>query len=106
MKLGQMISLDAGEMLPAELTAILAQLREAAEMRRFRVLLSDDERFAVPEPLDDLLRPTVLPMDYIPGELIETMEQASPDRRNGLARGLVDLVLRDGYSPSATRQDA
>ncbi|MEE8230490.1 MAG: AarF/ABC1/UbiB kinase family protein, partial [Qipengyuania citrea] len=27
MKLGQMISMDAGDMLPAELTAILAQLR-------------------------------------------------------------------------------
>lgn len=30
MKLGQMISLDAGDMLPAELTAILASLRDAA----------------------------------------------------------------------------
>ncbi|MBC2668111.1 ABC1 kinase family protein [Novosphingobium piscinae] len=30
MKLGQMISLDAGDVLPAELTAILARLREAA----------------------------------------------------------------------------
>lgn len=75
-------------------------------MRRFRALLSDDDRFVVPEPLDDLMRPTVLPMDYIPGELIETMEHAPPDRRNGLAKGLLDLVLRDGYSPSATRQDA
>lgn len=30
MKLGQMISLDAGDLLPAELTTILARLREAA----------------------------------------------------------------------------
>lgn len=30
MKLGQMISLDAGDILPAELTAIMAQLRDAA----------------------------------------------------------------------------
>lgn len=30
MKLGQMISLDAGDILPAELTAILARLRDAA----------------------------------------------------------------------------
>jgi predicted unusual protein kinase regulating ubiquinone biosynthesis (AarF/ABC1/UbiB family) len=30
MKLGQMISLDAGDMLPSELTAILAQLRDSA----------------------------------------------------------------------------
>ena len=30
MKLGQMISLDAGDVLPAELTAILARLRDAA----------------------------------------------------------------------------
>jgi predicted unusual protein kinase regulating ubiquinone biosynthesis (AarF/ABC1/UbiB family) len=30
MKLGQMLSLDAGDMLPAELTAILARLRDSA----------------------------------------------------------------------------
>ena len=30
MKLGQMISLDAGDLLPAELTAILGRLRDAA----------------------------------------------------------------------------
>ena len=30
MKLGQMISLDAGDLLPQELTAILARLRDAA----------------------------------------------------------------------------
>jgi hypothetical protein len=30
MKLGQMISMDAGDVLPAELTAILARLRDAA----------------------------------------------------------------------------
>jgi hypothetical protein len=32
MKLGQMISLDAGDMLPAELTQILARLRDAAHI--------------------------------------------------------------------------
>ena len=32
MKLGQMISLDAGDVLPAELTAILARLRDAAHV--------------------------------------------------------------------------
>lgn len=32
MKLGQMISLDAGDMLPAELTQILARLRESAHI--------------------------------------------------------------------------
>ena len=32
MKLGQMISLDAGDVLPAELTAILARLREQAHV--------------------------------------------------------------------------
>ena len=32
MKLGQMMSLDAGDFLPAELTAILAQLRDTAHV--------------------------------------------------------------------------
>lgn len=43
MKLGQMISLDAGDMLPAELTAILARLRDAAN-------------FMTPAQLDAVLR--------------------------------------------------
>ena len=34
MKLGQMISMDAGDVLPAELTAILARLRDAAHAAR------------------------------------------------------------------------
>jgi predicted unusual protein kinase regulating ubiquinone biosynthesis (AarF/ABC1/UbiB family) len=38
MKLGQMISLDAGDVLPAELTAIMAQLREQAHVMRPRQL--------------------------------------------------------------------
>lgn len=32
MKLGQMLSMDAGDVLPAELTAILAQLRDQAHV--------------------------------------------------------------------------
>lgn len=42
MKLGQMISMDAGDVLPAELTAILARLRDAAH-------------FMPPQQLDRLL---------------------------------------------------
>lgn len=80
-------------------------LREAEEMRSFRALLSDDNRFVVPEPLDDLLRATVLPMDYIPGEPIETMERASPERRNELAKGLLDLVLRELFELGQMQTD-
>jgi predicted unusual protein kinase regulating ubiquinone biosynthesis (AarF/ABC1/UbiB family) len=80
-------------------------LREAEEMRRFRALLSDDNRFVVPEPLDDLLRATVLPMDYIPGEPIETMEHALPDRRNELAKSLLDLVLRELFELGQMQTD-
>ncbi|KQW32176.1 ubiquinol-cytochrome C reductase [Rhizobium sp. Root274] len=70
-------------------------LREAEEMRRFRALLSSNDRLLVPEPVDELLRPTVLPMDYIAGEPIETLEQASPERRGSIGQELLDLVLRE-----------
>lgn len=80
-------------------------LREADEMRRFRAMLSSDSRYVVPAPLDDLLRSTVLPMDYLSGEPIETIEFASPDRRNSLAQGLIDLTLRELFELGQMQTD-
>ncbi|MBB1492496.1 AarF/ABC1/UbiB kinase family protein [Paracoccus sp. MC1854] len=69
--------------------------REAAQMRRYAALLEGDPRFAVPRPVDDLLRPGVLPMDFQPGAPIETLADAPEDQRNAALSALLDLVLRE-----------
>jgi predicted unusual protein kinase regulating ubiquinone biosynthesis (AarF/ABC1/UbiB family) len=58
-------------------------LREAEQMRRYGALLAGDTRFVVPTPLDDLLRATVLPMDYLSGAPIEALSSASDTECNG-----------------------
>lgn len=70
-------------------------LREAAQMRRFADLLADDPRFAVPRPHDDLLHPTVLPMDFLPGAPVETLADTAPDTRAAALTALFELTLRE-----------
>lgn len=68
-------------------------LREAEQMRRYRALLSDDQRFVLPEPVDALLHPTVLPMDFIAGSPIDMVRNTSEDIRNQVMTAIVELVL-------------
>lgn len=72
-------------------------LREAGQMRRYRALLSEDDRFVVPEPDDELLRPGILPMDFIPGAPIESLETAPQDTRDSAMAALLELVLREMF---------
>ena len=70
-------------------------LREAEQMRRYRALLADDPRFALPEPVDDLVAPTVLPMDFVSGAPIESLSDESQARRDAACGALLELVLRE-----------
>ncbi|PFG62324.1 putative unusual protein kinase regulating ubiquinone biosynthesis (AarF/ABC1/UbiB family) [Thioclava sp. ES.031] len=73
-------------------------LREAEQMRRYRALLADDPRFVLPEPIDDLLRPTILPMDFLPGRPIETLTEADQPQRDQVMSALLDLLLREVFT--------
>lgn len=70
-------------------------LREAEEMRRFGKLVAADDRFIVPAPVEDLLRPTVLPMDFIDGEPLDTLLQATEAQRNAAMTALSELALNE-----------
>lgn len=70
-------------------------LREAQQMRLYRSLLVGDPRFIVPEPVDALLHPTILPMDFISGSPIETLRTASEETRNSAMGAIVELALRE-----------
>lgn len=70
-------------------------LREAEQMRRYAALLADDPRFVIPSPVDELLHSTVLPMDFLPGAPIESLNGASETERNAAMKVLLDLVLQE-----------
>ncbi|MDE3123083.1 MAG: AarF/ABC1/UbiB kinase family protein [Paracoccaceae bacterium] len=73
-------------------------LREAEQMRHYRRLLADDARFALPEPVDDMVAETVLAMDYVTGAPIESLAEESQAVRDAACGALLDLVLRELFA--------
>lgn len=70
-------------------------LREAAQMERYAEALSDNPTFVVPRAHAALLRPNILPMDFVEGEPIETLTQAPAATRNQVMETLFGLALRE-----------
>ncbi|PWE48291.1 ubiquinol-cytochrome C reductase [Thioclava sp. NG1] len=70
-------------------------LREAEQMRRYRALMEEDPRFVIPEPIEELLRPTILPMDFVAGAPIETLAEADQATRDEVTSAMLALVLRE-----------
>ena len=70
-------------------------IREAAQMRRYGALLADSPAFIVPTPIDELCGPQILTMDFIPGQPIDSLEQADQATRDDAMGSLLQLVLRE-----------
>ena len=73
-------------------------LREAEQMRRFAGLLAGDPRFVVPTPEDDLLRPGILPMDYVAALPIDALAEADQPTRDRVMTDLLGLVLQELFT--------
>jgi predicted unusual protein kinase regulating ubiquinone biosynthesis (AarF/ABC1/UbiB family) len=104
--------LPAGLDISAHLAEAKRQLREEADyrreaeqMRRYRDLLADDPRFLVPEPCEDLLRPTILPMDFGEGITIEGLSRAPMAERQAACGALLELLLRELFEFSLMQTD-
>jgi len=70
-------------------------LREADQMRRYGALLADHPAFVLPAPVAELSGERVLAMDFLPGQPIETLLQASQEVRDQAMAALLELVLRE-----------
>jgi predicted unusual protein kinase regulating ubiquinone biosynthesis (AarF/ABC1/UbiB family) len=79
--------------------------READQMRRYRTLLSDDSRFIIPEPFEDLLHPTILPMDFVAGVPIDSLTREPDATRNAAGRALLELLLKELFEFSLMQTD-
>ncbi|MCV3765949.1 ABC1 kinase family protein [Rhizobium sp. TRM95796] len=80
-------------------------LREADQMRRFRTLLAGDARFVAPAPVEDLVRPTVLPMDFVDGVPLERLVAASQATRETAMRAMADLALSELFTFGVMQTD-
>lgn len=80
-------------------------LREAAQMQQYRALLAEDSRFLVPQPIESLLTPTVLPMTFLAGEPIETLGSQNATVRDAGATALIELVLRELFEFGVMQTD-
>jgi predicted unusual protein kinase regulating ubiquinone biosynthesis (AarF/ABC1/UbiB family) len=79
--------------------------REAEFLGAFGDLLSDDERFMVPEVLPDLTRKTVLAMTYAAGRPIETIAELEQEERDRVMSALVELMFRELFELRMVQTD-
>jgi predicted unusual protein kinase regulating ubiquinone biosynthesis (AarF/ABC1/UbiB family) len=70
-------------------------VQEAAHLTTFRDLMGGDDRFALPAYLPELSSPRVLAMEYVESAPIETVEDATQETRDRVARELIALSLKE-----------
>ncbi len=80
-------------------------LLEAEHLAAFGEQLHGDERFVVPEVLNDLCRDTVLVMTYTPGTSIEALSDASQAERDRVMTALIDLMLTEFFELRMVQTD-
>lgn len=68
---------------------------EAAHLTRFRGLLDGDDRFVLPEVVEEWSTPDILAMTFVEGSPIEDASAAPEAMRNEIARNLIDLLLTE-----------
>lgn len=68
---------------------------EAAHLTQFRGLLDGDDRFVLPEVVEEWSTPDILAMTFVDGRPIEDASEAPEAMRNEIARNLIDLLLTE-----------
>lgn len=101
-------SLDLSPLL-AEAKRQLAEeadyLREGEQMRAYRERLQGDARYAVPALYPELTTPSVLTMQFVDGQPIETLADAAQDVRDRAMTALIELVLRELFEFGVMQTD-
>ncbi len=68
---------------------------EARALQQFRVALSGDGRFVLPDLAEDLSTQRILAMSYVDSAPIETVAEADQEVRDRVAGELIDLMLAE-----------
>ena len=72
--------------------------RELAMLERYAALVGDDPAYVVPAAEPSLSTARVLAMEFVAGERIEALQERPQEERDGAARALVALVLRELFA--------
>ena len=80
-------------------------LQEAAALKRFSRKIAGDNRFAMPEVVDELTTREVLTMDYLDGLPIEWLVERDDEERNLAAGKLLELCLREVFEWGLVQTD-
>ncbi|MBS1303880.1 AarF/ABC1/UbiB kinase family protein [Loktanella sp. SALINAS62] len=78
---------------------------EAKQLTRFGQLLSHDDRFVVPQHHPDWSTRHIIAMDYVAGAPIEDVATQSQDIRNGVAKDLIALTLKELFQFGVMQTD-
>ena len=79
--------------------------KEAEFLAAFGDLLSDDDRFLVPQVIPDLTRKTVLAMTYVSGRPIETIADLEQAERDAVMSALVELMFKELFELRMVQTD-
>jgi predicted unusual protein kinase regulating ubiquinone biosynthesis (AarF/ABC1/UbiB family) len=74
-------------------------------LARFHDLLAGDPRFAVPAPVTAWTTGQILAMDYVAGQPIEALADLPQERRDAIARDLIDLTLAEVFTHGTMQSD-
>ncbi len=80
-------------------------LREADLLNQFAQYIGSDERFAVPEIVQELTRKEVLTMTYMSGQPIESVIHRSSAERNRIASNMLELNLNEVFQWGLVQTD-
>ena len=80
-------------------------LHEASALKRFSQKISFDDRFLIPEVVDELKTREVLTMDYLDGLQIEWLVERDDEERNLAAAKLLELCLREVFEWGLVQTD-
>ena len=70
---------------------------EAGHLRAFQSKLGGDPAFSLPQVIPELSSKNTLAMTFMPGHPVEEAASLDQDTRNGIARDLIDLLLREVF---------
>ena len=78
---------------------------ELSMLKRYQTLLSDDESFILPSPIEHLCTEDLLVMEYVEGENIESAEYLSQGSRNAIASKMLLLFFRELFEFNLIQSD-
>lgn len=88
-----------------QLEAEADYLKEAAWLKKYKVLLADEAQFVLPEVYDDLTTKHILAMSFVSGSPVESLVNAPQEDRDRVVGLLMTLLFREIFEFKIVQTD-